>query len=397
MTLELSKVVARVSDMGRSAAQRASARAATALRVRDLLRAHRVDSQLREKVERAVKLRWVGAIPQAEPLDAAIDPPTLPDRITLVAADGSQIYPDRHSVALYYVVNVGSIVLRLGTGETPMTESEPTVCFDDDDLFGEDDYPVPAQVINARRAVAEMARLATIAVEEARLAPTVALADGNIALRVQQEGISARERTRLEHDYIAQLDRLRGARIATASFISRPGATSIVRLMQLAEECTLDTVAEFVKNSKGRPYDGINDTPVFDALLEPGQRSAVFRAAATQWSAPYERAGHAIHFFYLNVGTLAQPNIARVEIPEWAASDSGQLGLAHAALVEQCRVTASAYPYVLTRADELAVITSAEKANFEQMIGVEMLRRGIEARPSDKAATKAFARYGKRR
>ena len=147
MTLELSKVVARVSDMGRSAAQRASARAATALRVRDLLRAHRVDSQLREKVERAVKLRWVGAIPQAEPLDAAIDPPTLPDRITLVAADGSQIYPDRHSVALYYVVNVGSIVLRLGTGETPMTESEPTVCFDDDDLFGEDDYPVPAQVI----------------------------------------------------------------------------------------------------------------------------------------------------------------------------------------------------------------------------------------------------------
>jgi hypothetical protein len=52
---------------------------------------------------------------------------------------------------------------------------------------------------------------------------------------------------------------------------------------------------------------------------------------------------------------------------------------------------------VLTRADELAVITNAEKANFEQMIGVELLRRGIEARPSDKAATKAFARYGKRR
>ncbi len=397
MTLELSKVVTRVSDMGRSAAQRASARAATALRVRDLLRAHRVDSQLREKVERAVKLRWVGAIPQAEPLDAAINPPTLPDRITLVASDGSQIYPDRHSVALYYIINVGSIVLRLGTGETPMTESEPTVCFDDDDLFGEDDYPVPAQVINARRAVAEMARLATIAVEEARLAPTVALADGNIALRVQQEGISARERTRLEHDYIAQLDRLRGARIATASFISRPGATSVVRLMQLAEECTLDTVAEFVKNSKGRPYDGINDTPVFDALLEPGQRSAVFRAAATQWSAPYAQAGHAIHFFYLNVGMPAQSSIARVEIPEWVASDGGPLGLAHAVLVEQCRVTASAYPYVLTRADEMAVITSAEKANFEQMIGVELLRRGIEARPSDKAATKAFARYGKRR
>ena len=397
MTLELSKVAARVSDMGRSAAQRASTRASTAPRVRDLLRAHRADSELRAKVERAVKLRWVGAIPQAEPLDSAIDPPTLPDRVTLVAADGSQIYPDRHGVALYYVINVGSVVLRLGTGDTPITESEPTVCYDDDDLLGEDDYPAPAQVINARRAVAEMARLATVAVEEAKLAPTVALADGNIALRVQQEGISARERARLEHDYIAQLDRLRGAKIATASFISRPGATSVVRLMQLAEQCTLDTVAEFVKHSKGRPYDGISDTPIFDALLAPGQRSAVFRGAATQWSAPYEQAGHTIHFFYLNVGAPAQPNIARVEIPEWVASDSGPLGFAHAALVEQCRVTASAYPYVLTRADELAVITSAEKANFEQMIGVELLRRGVEARPSEKAATKAFARYGKRR
>jgi hypothetical protein len=34
-------------------------------------------------------------------------------------------------------------------------------------------------------------------------------------------------------------------------------------------------------------------------------------------------------------------------------SDSAQLGLAHAALVEQCRVTGNAYPYALTRADEL--------------------------------------------
>ena len=373
MTLELSKVAPRVSELGRSAAQRASTRASTAPRIRDLLRAHRVDAELREKVERAVKLRWVGAIPQTEPLDGAIDPPALPDRMTLVAADGSQIYPDRHGVALYYVINVGSIVLRLGTGDTPITESEPAVYFDDDDLLGEDDYPAPAQAINARRAVAEMTRLATVAVEEAKLAPTVALADGNIALRVQQEGISARERARLEHDYLAQLDRLRGAKIATASFISRPGATSVVRLMQLAEQCALDTVAEFVKHTKGRPYDGMTDTPVFEALLEPGQRSAIFRAAATQCSAPYERAGHAIHFFYVNVGAPTQPNIARVETPEWVAHDDDLLGFAHAALVEQCRVTASAYPYVLTRADELAVITSAEKANFEQMICVELL------------------------
>ncbi len=383
--------------MGEAAAQRAGQRAASVPHLLSLLTRHRDDNALRQKVARATALRWVGAIPQAEALDAASDPPPLPDRLSIVAADGSQIYPDRHALALYYIINVGSIVIRLGAGEAPVTDSTPSVCFDEDQLYGDDDYPVSSQVINARRAVAEMARLADLAIDESRQAVTIALADGNIALRVKQEGISAGERERLERDYLHQLNRLRQARIATASFISRPGATAVVRLMQLAEHGALDNLAEFVKNSKGRPYDGITDTPLFARLLGPGQRSAVFRSAATQWSQPYETAGHAIHFFYLNIGVAAQPNVARVEVPEWVAADAGRLGWAHAGIVEQCHVTATAYPYALTRADELAVITSAEKANFEQMIGVELLRRGVEARPSDKAATKTIARYGKRR
>jgi hypothetical protein len=69
----------------------------------------------------------------------------------------------------------------------------------------------------------------------------------------------------------------------------------------------------------------------------------------------------------------------------------------HAVLVEQCRITTIAYPYVLIRADELAVITSDEKANFEHMIGVTLLQQGIEPRPSEKAETKQMARYGKAR
>ena len=397
MTLELGKIAKQVAAMGANAALHAGRRASLVPYLLHLLTQYRGDADLREKVERATSLRWVGAMPLDEPLDAAIDPPALPDRITLVAADGSQIYPDRHGLALYYVINVGSIVLRLGTGETPVTTSTPALHFDDAYLYGDDDYPVPGQVINARRAVAEMACLADLAVAEARRAPTVALADGNITLRVKQEGISTGERTRLERDYLAQLHRLREAEVALASFISRPGATAVVRLLQLAEDSTLDNVAEFVKNSKGRPYDGISDTPVFQQLLRPGQRSAVFRSAATQWSEPYEQAGHAIHFFYLNIGTPARPNVARVEAPEWVTADPRRLGWVHTMLVEQCRVTERAYPYVLTRADEMAVITSGEKADFEHMIGIELLRHGIEARPSEKAATKHIARYGKRR
>ncbi|HEY4688835.1 MAG TPA: DNA double-strand break repair nuclease NurA [Anaerolineae bacterium] len=396
MTLELGKVASQVAAMGANAAQRTSARAKVVPTVLGVLTRYRADHQVREMVESAIRQGWGGAVPVTEPLDAAIDPIALPKRLTIVATDGSQIYPDRHGIALYYVINVGSIVLRLGSGEAPGIDATPAVCFDEEQLYGDDDYPVSGQVINARRTVVEMTRLAQLAAEEVKSAPTVALADGNIALRVKQEGIPAAERDRLETEYIRQLNTLRAAEIATGGFISRPGATSVVRLAELAEQCPPDRVAEFVKNNKGRPYEGITDTPLFDALLKPGQRSAVFKLA-TQWARPYEATGHAIHFFYLNIGTDLRSTVARIEVPEWVASDPERLGLLHAAIVDQCRVTDNAYPYVLMRADELAVITSAEKANFEQMVGVELLRHGIQARPSEKAATKSIARYGKKR
>lgn len=395
MTLELSKVTAQVTAMGQSAAQRASARALIVPIVRDLLVTYATDAELRVKVEQAIAIGWGGAIPRTDPLDGVFDPPTLPDRMTVVAADGSQIYPDHHSLALYYVINVGSIVLRLGTGETPATASNPLVCFDEAELYGEEDYLVSGPAINARRAVAEMTRLAQLAIEEAKTAPTFALADGNIALRVQQAAVPPAEAERLQQEYIAQLDALRAHHVASAGFISRPGATAVVKLLQLATY-SLDDVESRVRNYKGRPFDGLLDTALFARQLAPGQRSAVFELAS-QWGEPYRKTGHAICFFYLNTGTAHRPVIARVEVPEWVASDASLLGLAHGAIIDQSRIADSAYPYALTRADELAVITNAEKANFEQMIGVEMLRHGMEAGPSEKAATKAIARYGKRR
>lgn len=384
--------------MGVSAAQRAKQRGDILPGVLDSLSEYADDAELFDKVERAIKAGWTGAVPVAERMDAAIDPPTLPDRWTVVAADGSQIYPDRHGVALYYVINVGSIVIRLGTGETPIAEAAPIVCFDDEQLYDEDEFPISGQTINARRTVAEMTRLAQLAIAEVGRTPesTLALADGNLALRVKQESIPRNERDRLERDYIHRLNELRAAGVVVGGFISRPGATSIVRLMQLAQECPPDEVASFVKNNKTRPFGGITDTPVFALHLKPGQRSAVFKQA-TQWGVPYEKARHAIHFFYLNIGNPARIAIARIEVPEWIASAPEKLGLLHAALVDQCHLTGIPYPYALIRADELAVITNAEKAGFEQMIAVEMMRNGVDAGPSEKAATKSMARYGKRK
>jgi len=395
MTLELNKIADQVASMGQSAANRKQKRDEVLPQVRGLLSTHADDAVLRAKVNKAISVGWRGAIPKNERLDLALDPPALPERVTLVATDGSQIYPDQHSLALYYVINIGSIVLRLGTGEAPIATSTPTVCFDEQQLYGDDEYVISGQVVSARRTVAETTQLVELSIEEAKSAPVVALADGNLALRARQETIPPVEREKLEKDYIDQLNRVRHNKVPIAGFISRPGTSAVAALMQLATWPS-DEIETRVKNNKGRVFEGIVDTAIFDALLAPGQRSAVFEIASG-WSKLYQDKGHAIHFFYLNVSKPPRTSIARVEVPEWVVENASMLGMLHAALVEQCRITAIAYPYVLIRADELAVISSDEKANFEHMIGVSLLQQGIEPRASEKAETKQMARYGKSR
>ena len=250
MTLELNKVTHQVAQLGEHAARRQQLAREAVPEILRLLRTYATDAALRELVTAAIKASWTGGIPFGEPIDAAIDPRPLPERFTVVAADGSQVYPDRHGIALYYAINIGSIVLRFGTGEVPLAESEPVICFEAAQLSDDFGNLVSSQLINARRALQEIMRLAARACTEIQLAPTVALSDGNLALRVKQEGIPEREGQQLQADYIAQLDWLRESNVCLGSFISRPSSTSIVRLIDLAERTTLDRVSEYVKKDR---------------------------------------------------------------------------------------------------------------------------------------------------
>ena len=83
------------------------------------------------------------------------------------------------------------------------------------------------------------------------------------------------------------------------------------------------------------------------------------------------------------------PEVARVEVPVWIALDPSAVGLLHAAVVEQCKVSPG-YPYVLARAHEIAVVTSTERAEFEKMIATQLIRLGIEAKLSEKQFQKSL-------
>src|SRR3989338_2222962 len=120
MALELNKLTESVQALSANAAQRLTElgeRLPAALAVLNAIGL--ADDELRRKVDAALKLRWAGAIPTDEPINASFPLPPPPARAHVLAADGSQIYPDRHGVSLYYLINVGSIIFRHGLAEAP--------------------------------------------------------------------------------------------------------------------------------------------------------------------------------------------------------------------------------------------------------------------------------------
>jgi hypothetical protein len=137
-------------------------------------------------------------------------------------------------------------------------------------------------------------------------------------------------------------------------------------------------------------YRGLTDRALF-GFLTAGERSALFvRGTAT--NREFRAKGQAIFFFYLNTGA----DLARVEVPEWVIRQPEMLELVHVAAFDQCRF-GDGYPYILTRADELAVILGDEREALAGYVARAMARHGLPMpEPSRKAQQKRVARWRRR-
>ena len=84
--------------------------------------------------------------------------------------------------------------------------------------------------------------------------------------------------------------------------------------------------------------------------------------------------------------------IARIEVPGWVQARADWLDIAQAAIYANCVPTA--YPYVLARAHELALVTQADKGELERLLGQVMLRNGMMPEISVKASNKLLTAAG---
>jgi hypothetical protein len=380
MTLELSQLTQPVRSMGKAVAKRQQAHADLV----DLARQWLVDYADQGAALRAAARRVQAAVPTDEPLDAVHPLPPTPERFTVAAADGSQIQPDRHGAALYHMINIGSLVYRHGSGEAPEARSQAALGYTEDDLY-EDGIPVSGNLLDIRRDMAELERLADIC-EGEQPKRTVALVDGSIVLWVLRDR-PAGARSGKVMAYLDRLDRIRDSGGVVGGFISRPGYDEVTRLLHLV------SVGGETKKAKQQPnpLEHLPDRAVF-AALPPGARSALFISPKEINQQDYARRGHTVHFFYLNlVKEGERPVIARVEVPAWVANDVEKLEMLHGAIVTQARITGD-YPYALARADELAYISSQERAALEDMVATTLIRAGLRANPSPKAYYKRLTR-----
>jgi NurA domain len=384
MSLDLPRVLPQVEEMSRAAAERAAARRDLIPRWNSALDtlAALPQPEVSGKIA-AAGARWPGAIPTEEPVNASFPPPTLPERMDVFAADGSQVHPDRHGSALFYLINIGSLAIRHGTGHAPETATEPHLAFDDSELYGEGEGVVASAVIDGRRDVAELAALARLAEAPAQ-APTLALLDNGLLLwlALQAEPATQKQIDLLLDEYLEYLARLQKAGAAIAGFVDRPRNANVLALLQLFQPGPADREAS---RREAHPYRGLSDRAVFSARLAPGCRSSRFTHASPV-NARYQKAGHSIQFFYLHCGG---GDLARVEIPQWVGENRERLNLVHAGLLEECRTTGG-FPYALARAHELAVVTQSDRQELEGMLNAAMFRRGMVPSPSSKALTKQW-------
>ncbi len=292
------------------------------------------------------------AVPLAEFLTFSQDAPPSPE-LTLIAVDGSQINPDRHAALQFGVVNAGAVIMKLHTGEVP------EICTSTELLYGEDletDYGMMSERLVALRRDAKE-REVLDELSAGFHGNVVTFTDGPLELW-GTGGEEAREFAAFLEKYKGVLSRMQSRGVVTAGYVDKPGADMVVRLLELMS-MTADQLGDLQTLRSHRPFRGVDDRLLFTGggqpLIFPGHRSAVFKLQSS--SKNTYTGSLALHFFYLNVGSVGHPWLVRVEIPEWVATNETMLNLLHAALVEQCEIMGSKpYPYMLHRAHETAVV-----------------------------------------
>ena len=331
-----------------------------------------------------------------EAYDTVRPAPAVPAEYCIVATDGSQLDVERHGMAVCALLNIGQVVIRYGAEPWAQLTSVPELAYRDEDLSIAVDLrriPIEGQLLNAKRDAHEGIALAALAAtHQTPGLPMIALQDGTL-MRWNLANAEAAVRSALLDPYLAALDQLRDLGVPVASYISRPRSPEFVGILRLmfcpdvvvperrGAVCDQCSDVRAGRRPSCHPCDVVVDADVFGERLQEGQRGPIALSLARANREFYRE--HAIHFFYLRAGD----EIARVEIPQWVATDAAAVDLVHAIVSDQI-ARGQGYPVALARAHEQAVVRASDRRVFLQMVEQTLLRNELPALNSHKRDAK---------
>ena len=378
MPIDYQQIYTRIKEIGAGARERRKTLDERRTKARELLSTYASELDLlRSKVDSAKQadsnIRCALPINESLASRFAYPAPAPASDVTLIAADGSQINPDRHAAIQFCVVNVGAIQMKLNSGETPEIFTNTELLYGDDLL--PNGIPMSEGLVALKRDLSE--RTALDKLSKKIKGSVVTFTDGPIELW-GAKGEDANSYEAVVQKYLGVLSRLQGRGVITAGYVDKPSADLVMRLLEIADVGQIDNLSNL---REFHPLRGVSDRWLYgereNPLLPPGHRSAVFGIQSN--SEKKYTGALSLHFFYLNVGTDGHPWPVRVEIPKWVADDKTKLDLLHGVLVEQCRMMGSKpYPYLLHRAHETAVVKNEEKQQIENMLAMELRRQDEE-------------------
>lgn len=397
MTLELAKLTDELAQMAQTTARQQLLRHERLDEALQTMRAHRTSwksvahalALAEQKADRKI-YRSARPFDEEEPLDAAISPPAPPPRATLIASDGSQIMPDRHAAYLYYLINIGGIVYQHGSSQTPHTFSLPRIVYPQDDATL-DDFNASSGAVSIERDLGEIAALAEQTQQHSR--------DSDLLLAVLDQrllywpiGSAGVADNAAVTEWVSQMTTIRQAGALLCGYIDRPGTNAVLTLLKSLTAVADPTFAWHTLGSHAATRS-LTDRDLFGAWLQPGQRSKLFvNISPPNETFARQDPANEVCFFYLHAGQ----GIARVDIPRWVAADENAVTAVHALLVDQCRILGD-YPYILARADEVAVVGHRDHEELDLMIELLMQKQGVSSGLTAKQGSKNLARGGKRR
>ncbi len=334
------------------------------------------------------RMTFTAATP-IEPLDRRDRIAAAPMAHTVFATDGSQIAPNHHEIAYCYLINVGRIVLYYGQNRFPVLDSVPEVVYRPEDLYISRQWGISTEEwMGYRRTVSEAIVLADLATQltpfrstpTSTAPPILALTDGSLIYWFL-DSLPTDARDRILTPILAAWDQLRQANVPLAGYLSASRSGEALNFLRLpacpynAPDC-LSYCAESNRNAEKRDrppcqvLEPLKDTQLWATQLEPGQRSPLWRSAASILDLYGD---HRVYFCYVNVGT----EIARVEFPEWVVQDQHLLQTSLSLVLAQVQ-KGYGYPVALAEAHNQAVVRGGDRTRFFALLEQEMIRAGLQ-------------------